>query len=49
MKMYMAKVRLFGTQLVNMEVVANSPKEAKELLELEFGEGSVVYYPQELI
>jgi len=47
--MYMAKVRLFGTQLVNMEVLASTPEEAKELLELEFGEGSVVYYPRELI
>jgi len=49
MNMYMAKVRLFGTQLVNMEVLASTPEEAKELLELEFGEGSVVYYPRELI
>jgi hypothetical protein len=49
MKMYMAKVRLSSAQLIEMEVIANTPHEAKQLLEMQFGEGNVVYYPREII
>jgi|APCry1669189733_1035249.scaffolds.fasta_scaffold349927_1 hypothetical protein len=46
MNFYLAKVRVSGFELIEVEVIASSPSEAKEQLENEFGEGNVVYYPR---
>lgn len=49
MKMFQAIVRLGGgSQWVQRDVIASNPAEAKELLEMEFGEGNVMHFPREI-
>ncbi|QWD63392.1 hypothetical protein [Polynucleobacter sp. MWH-UH2A] len=49
MKLFVAFVRIpLNHDYQKVQVLANSPAEAKEQLEIEYGEGSVARYPQEL-
>ncbi len=49
MKLYEIVVRSpFQHGYENVQVLADSPGEAKEQIEIEYGEGAVVRYPREL-
>ena len=49
MKMFQATVRLGGgCVLEKLEVMATTAIEAKNNLEMEFGDGNVVYFPKEI-
>ena len=49
MKLFVAFVRIpLNHDYQKVQVLANSPAEAKEQLEIEYGEGSVARYPREL-
>jgi hypothetical protein len=49
MKMFQATVRPGGGCILQkLEVMATSAIEAKNNLEMEFGDGNVVYFPKEL-
>jgi hypothetical protein len=49
MKMFQAMIRLGGgSQWVEREVIAINATQAKELLEMEFGEGNVMHFPREI-
>ena len=50
MKLFVAFVRVpLNHEYQKVQVLANSPAEAKEQLEIEYGEGSVARYPRELV
>ena len=50
MKLFVAFVRIpLNHDYQQVQVLANSPVEAKEQLEIECGEGSVARYPRELV
>lgn len=49
MKMFQATVRRGGgCRLEKIEVMATTAIEAKNNLEMEFGDGNVVYFPKEI-
>lgn len=49
MKLYEVVVRSpFQHSCQNIQVLADSPGEAKEQIEIEYGEGAVIRYPREL-
>ncbi len=49
MRLFEAYIRVpLSHEYQRVQVLADSPKEAKEQLEIEFGEGSIARYPREL-
>ena len=46
MHLFLAKVRVNCHNLVDVQLIAQSARDAKQQLEIEYGENNVVYYPR---